>query len=366
MLGRGRPWRAVFAGLVGLVAAMSHEPAVADSGRGVLVVTAPGIPAIRPVVDALSAPPPDAAGARRASVPVQVKSLAPGQTDAQLAHEIKPLLSGYRVVYATSLSLARAIQREDPRIPIIFKGEADPVAMCLADSMQRPGRNATGYMDYLPDDDTKMMESLVYGFPNLRTVYIMVSGGNFYVPDCGPLARDPKPLKQPCVAGVRKPDSYLEWMQLTPPVLAQARRLGVNVKFMVLCQRSDFASFASIEPGQAGIGFLFSLQGLYWRYADELVAEVARARRPAIYGQAMFVKIGGLMSLEPIRDADDDRTAINMLWQVLDGRATASLPVQMPRGFRLTVNAGVAAAQGLKPSLELLRRADEVISGVIR
>jgi putative tryptophan/tyrosine transport system substrate-binding protein len=339
---------------------------MADRDGGVLIVTAPGVPGIRPVVDALAAPPAHASGARRLAVPVQVKARAPGQTDAQLAREIKPSLGGYQAVYATSMSLARAVQREDAHIPIVFKGEADPVAMCLTDSMQRPGRNATGYMDYLPDDDAKMMEVLVYGFPNLRTIYIMVSGGNFYVPDCGPLAREPKPARQPCVAGLRKPDSYLEWMQLTPPVLAQAARLGVDVKFMILCERDDFARLASIEPGRSDVGFVFSLQALYWRHAEELVAQVARARRPAIYGQAMFAKIGGLMSLEPIRDAEDDRTAINMLWQVIDGRAPATLPVQMPRGFKLTLNATAAAAQGLKPSLKVLRRADDVLAGVAR
>ena len=72
------------------------------------------------------------------------------------------------------------------------------------------------------------------------------------------------------------------------------------------------------------------------------------------------------MALEPILDANDDRAAIDMLLRVLGGRSAATLPVQTPRGFRLTVNASAAAAQGLKPSLSVLRRADFIIAATPR
>jgi ABC-type uncharacterized transport system substrate-binding protein len=68
------------------------------------------------------------------------------------------------------------------------------------------------------------------------------------------------------------------------------------------------------------------------------------------------------MAIESLRDPGDERRAIDMLIQVLDGRSPATLPVQMPRGFRLTVNAVAAADMQLRPSLGLLRRADDVIA----
>ena len=352
--------------LLCLVLTVWQGPLRAEPASGVLIVTAPGVPGVQPVLQALTTGSVDGGDPRRGPLRVDVRAVMPGQSEEQFAHSLQPELNRYQAVYATSLSLARAVQREDARIPIVFKGEADPVSTCLVDSMHRPGRNATGYIDYLPGDDAKMMEALVYGFPNLRTIYIMVAGSAFYVPDCGPLARDPKPLRPPCVASVREPDADLEWMQETAPVLAEAKRLGVSVKFMLVCRREDFAGFAAIEPGRTDIGFVFALQGLYWREAGALVAQVARARRPAIYGRSMFAQRGGVMALEPILDANDDRAAIDMLLRVLGGRSAATLPVQTPRGFRLTVNASAAAAQGLKPSLSVLRRADFIIAATPR
>ena len=67
------------------------------------------------------------------------------------------------------------------------------------------------------------------------------------------------------------------------------------------------------------------------------------------------------MALEPIRDSEDEHAVIDMLIQVVDGRSPKALPVEVPRGFYLTVNAAAAAAQGLRPSLKILRRADKIL-----
>lgn len=332
----------------------------------VLLIAAPGARGVGAVVDALRRPPRDAAGRSRMPVSVEVRLLPSRQTPTEFARELKSQVKSYKAVFATSTELARAVQREDSGVPIVFKGESDPVSSCLADTMQKPGRNATGYVDYLPDDDRKLMEALVLGYPRLRTIYIMVDYENFYVPDCGPLSRNPKPAPPTCVPGEHPPGSELEWMQETPEALDQARKLGVSVKFMLLCGREDFARFAEIGPFGSEVGFVFSLHALFWRHAKELVANVARARHPAIYGRAMFAEVGGLMALEPILDASDERAAVELLWQVLDGRAPATLPIQVPRGFRLIVNARAGAAQGLVPSLALLRRADVVLSAGTR
>lgn len=344
-----------------LAIAMIQWAAQAHAGADLLVVTAPDVPIVRQVVETLTARSADSLGANRPKLSIDVRTLARGQSSADLAQQLKPLLPNYRAVFATSMALARAVQTENDAIPIVFLGQADPVQMCLAETMQRPGRSATGYMDYLPDDDLKMMEALVDGFPNLRTIYMLVAGSSYYVPDCGPNGRNPKPPRPPCRPGLREFDQSLEWLQQTPAVLQHARRLGVQVKFMVLCTAADFSGLTTLEPGRDDIGFVFALQGLYWNNAKALIAQVALARRPAIYGRGKFAKLGGVMALEPILDASDDRVVVDMLLRVLDGRSPATMPIQVPRGFRLTINARAAAAQGLQPSLKLLRRADEVI-----
>lgn len=343
----------LLASLASVLIPWSGEVAAGD----VLVLSAPDLPIVARVVERLKQRSNAAADAWRADV----QTLAPGQSATNLATAVRPHLHRYRAVFATSMGLARAVQKQDDSIPIVFVGEADPVQMCLVDSMQRPGRNATGYMDYLPDDDTKMMEALVDAFPNLQTLYLMVAGSSYYVPDCGPNGRSVKPPRPPCVAGIREFDQSLEWLQQTPAALQQARRLGVKIKFMLLCAPEDFTLLATLEPGREDVGFVFAYQGLYVLHARQLINQVSASGRPAIFGRRMFATLGGVLALEPILDASDDRAAIDMLLQVLDGRSPATLPVQVPRGLRLTVNAAAAAAQGLRPSLGILRRADEVI-----
>lgn len=352
--------------IAGLVVSMIQWPDGAHAQSDVLVLTAPDLPVVRKVVEALNQRAIVANAAGRSGGRVEVRTLAQGQTVAALAQEALPQLHRYRAVFATSMGLARAVQKHNDQIPIVFVGEADPVQMCLADSMQRPGRNATGYMDYLPDDDVKMMEALVYAFPHLQTLYLMVAGSSYYVPDCGPNGRIVKPARPPCVAGLREFDQSLEWLQQTPAALQQARQLGVKIKFMLLCAPEDFTRLATVEPGRRDIGFVFAYQGLYVRHARQLIAQVSASGRPAVFGRRMFATLGGVLALEPILDASDDRVAIDMLLQVLDGRAPATLPVQVPRGFRLTVNAAAAEAQGLRLSLGVLRRADEVIADAPR
>ncbi len=332
----------------------------------VLVVATTGHPIAVKVVEAIKRHSASSEGPKHPTVEADVASRLRGQDVDELARSLKPRLPAYRVVFVTNIAMARAMQRVNAQIPIVFVGEADPVQFCIANSMQRPGRNVTGYMNHLPDEDFKMMEVLVQGFPLLKTIYLMVADSNFYVPDCGPDVPDPKPVKPPCVPGAREFEPSLAWWQQTPAVFPHAQRLGVQVKFMMLCRAADFALLGGLERGRHDVGFVFTFQGLFVNNAEALLAQVAVSRHPAIFGRRHFAQRGGLMSLEPILDADDDQAVIDILLQVLDGRSPANLPIQMPRGFRLSVNAAAAAAQGLQPSLQLLRRADEVILGAGR
>ena len=341
-------------------------PIVVHGAGPVLVVSAPGIPELSVVVEALRNSSGKTHASTRLPTGLDVRTLLPGQTNDQLARDLQPTLERYSAVFATSLGLARAIQRVNGSIPIVFQGSADPVTVCLVDSMHRPGRNATGFTDYLSDDDAKMMEVLVDGFPTLKTIYVLVASTSHYVPDCGPSARSPKPAQQPCVAGLRVPDEYLEWMQPTRAVLDQGRRLGVRVKFLLLCDEMDFKQLLKVKAKSGDVGFVVASQALFHHHAKSLIAHISASRQPAIFARGSFVRLGGLMALEPVLDAIDSRTPIDMLLAVLDGVSPSSLPIQTPRGFKLTVNASTASAQGLRPSLALLRRANDFLAGDTR
>jgi ABC-type uncharacterized transport system substrate-binding protein len=143
-------------------------------------------------------------------------------------------------------------------------------------------------------------------------------------------------------------------------IVASAARRGVRARFFLLCSPADFKALPGLEPGRTDVGYAVPWQNLFFNNAAALVGQIGATRRPAIYGGHLFTDVGGVLSMEPIRDAADREAAVQTLLQVLDGRSPSTIPVQVPRGFKLRVNADAAARQGLQPSLMLMRRADEI------
>jgi ABC-type uncharacterized transport system substrate-binding protein len=332
------------------------EPPPATPERILVLARRPGVPSIALLLETLRRREGDR-GQARPRIDTDVRIIDPALTE-QALDELAPSLPRYKAVFATTMALARATQARDPRIPIVFDGAANPVDMCLVDTLQKPGRNATGYTNHLPTDEGKMVEALIDGFPALRTVYFLVAD-DVFPQDCAGSVQDAPP---PCIAGIREPDPMLRRMASVDEIVGQAARRGVRARFVVLCGPQDFKLLAALDPGRRDVGYAVPWQNLFFSQTAALVSVIGTTRRPAIYGGHLFTDAGGVLSLEPIRDAADREAPVHALLQVLDGRAPASIPVQVPRGFKLRLNASAAARQGLQPSLLLMRRADEIMS----
>jgi ABC-type uncharacterized transport system substrate-binding protein len=102
-------------------------------------------------------------------------------------------------------------------------------------------------------------------------------------------------------------------------------------------------------------------QSLFDGNLQALADGITATRSPAVFARHQFSRAGGLMSLEPILDREPYRASVLALLQVLGGQAPATLPVQSPRGFSIVVNAATAQRTGARPSLFVLRRADEIL-----
>ena len=83
---------------------------------------------------------------------------------------------------------------------------------------------------------------------------------------------------------------------------------------------------------------------------EEVVALAARHRLPAIYTDAMFVKIGGLASYAPDR-LEIFRRAAGYVDRILRGEKTGDLPFQQPTKFELVINLKTAKTLGLRRSI---------------
>jgi len=271
-------------------------------------------------------------------------------------------LAGARLLYVPSQSIARVVQQEFPATPIVFDGVDDPVAMCLVDSLTRPGRNATGYMHYLDQSELTMMRLLRDAFPALREVLIPLAIDNVRGTGCDPrAAAAPAPPARVCGSGWRGADAAVERSAEGARLEGYGRELGLVVRFVIFCNRADFARLPALAAGRADAGFLVPWHSLFADNARALVDAIAVTRLPAIFPRHAFAQAGGLMSLEPLRRHGNDRESFRQIARVLSGHEPAGLPVYSPAGYSLIVNARAAARDGLRPSLALLRRADEVM-----
>jgi ABC-type uncharacterized transport system substrate-binding protein len=302
----------------------------------------------------------------RVPVSVEIRYDPRGQTEREFARELRPVLGNVDVVYVTELYIARALQMENGKVPIVFDGVADAVALCLVDSLRSPGRNATGYMHHLEAEAEKLVETLMYGFPATRKIYFLLSGQNVEPTSCDP--GDPAwfDVAVSCKPGSHTPRERLRALARVDRIAGKAAQYGVEVEFIVLCEQRDIASLAGVGAKRPDVAFAVPWHMLFVDHAKELVGTLGGTGHPAVYARHSFADIGGVVSIEPTVDPLDDRASIDMLLKVLDGRSPATLPVQTPRGFSIRVNASAAAQQGLRPALSLLRRADKIVQATGR
>jgi putative ABC transport system substrate-binding protein len=355
-------WLAI--GLVSLVGACGSPPVgvnqglVAPQGR-VLYVTAgnlalgqelaallgPGVPGPQPIE-------PLAVDVLRARNAAEVTAAI---------REMGPKVHDYRAIFSPGQTYARAVQLQVSDVPIIFEGVDDPVQRCLVDGLARPGRNATGYMHYLRADDFKSLQLLRDGFPELREVLMLIDNDNVTADSCSAsdsywTRREP----EPCTPGERGADAYVERRALARELEAFARQLQLRLRFVVACGPADLQRVVS-GAARPAAAWLVPWQGLFESQRQTVVDAIADTRMPAIYPNHRWTKAGGLMSLAVISDTGADRPSVLALLQVLRGRAPATLPVQVPRGFSLTINARTAETFDIRPSLNVLRIADEIL-----
>ena len=215
-------------------------------------------------------------------------------------------------------------------IPIVFAVAADPVALKLVASLNRPGGNATG---------------VSFQFVEL-------------VPKHLGMLRELAPGASRFVALVRSNAAFTD--TAVKDLQASASVLGVPIEiFRVGTGREIDAAFANVvqKPGSA---LLVVPDPFFTNRRAQIVTLAARHALPAIYYSPEFAEIGGLMSYGP-NVADGFRQAGIYVGRILKGEKPTDLPVVQPTKFELVVNLNTARALGITIPNTLLSIADEVI-----
>ena len=116
------------------------------------------------------------------------------------------------------------------------------------------------------------------------------------------------------------------------------------------------AAFASVPNA----GIIATVGGGIAMHRARVIATANTNHLPATYPYHYYAADGGLVSYGP-DTVDQYRRAASYIDRILKGENPASLPVQGPTKYELTINLKTAKTLGLTLPQSILARADEVI-----
>jgi putative ABC transport system substrate-binding protein len=239
---------------------------------------------------------------------------------------------GVAIVVATGAGgvSAQAAKRATSTIPIVFVSAIDPMKAGLVASINRPGGNATGFIQFAPLLEGKRLQLLHELVPNAAVVGVLLNPTN----------------------------STAETQ--TADVQAAARSIGRQIHVATASSEGEFdAAFTSLMRRRIG-GLLVGADSYFNSRREQLIALTARLAVPAIYEWREFTVAGGLMSYGT-RITDAYRQIAVYCARILRGANPGELPVVQPTKFELVINLKTANALGLTVPNAMQLLADEVI-----
>ena len=214
-------------------------------------------------------------------------------------------------------------------MPIVYAQGIDPVGNGYADSLARPGGNATGFIQFEYGLAGKWMELLKEIAPGVTRVAV---------------------LREPGQAAIG------QWAIIQ----AVAQSLGVELKAIWLPDASEIERTISAFAGSPNGGLVVAVSAAALVHRELIVTLAARHRLPAVYPYRIFVTSGGLITYGP-DISSQYRRAAGYVDRILKGEKPGDLPVQAPTKYELVINLKTAKTLGLEIPPTVLARADEVI-----
>src|SRR5262245_28795972 len=246
----------------------------------------------------------------------------------RFAHELVALSP--EVVLAVSGSSATALQEVTKTVPVVFMGTSDPVNRRLIASMEKPGGNVTGFIEFESSIGGKWLELLKQIAPSVTRVAVI---------------RDP---------------TRFAWRNLLTAIEKAAPSFNVAVTAIDARSAMEMGRLITAFANSANGGLIVTPSAFSAIFRERIIALATRLKLPAIYFSRYFVVDGGLISYGP-DTIDQFRHAAGYVDRILNGENPAVMPVQAPAKFELVVNLRAAEGIDLNIPARLLDVADHVI-----
>ncbi len=221
------------------------------------------------------------------------------------------------------------LQQVTKTIPIVFVATNDPIDRGLITSIERPGGNTTGFINFEFSMGRKWLELLKQIAPSVSRVAVI---------------RNPVQFSGIGLAAIEKAAPLF-----SVEVTAIDARGGVEME-------QSITTFGHSTNG--GLIVTPSPYSVFFR--DQIIALANLHKLPAVYFNRYFVSGGGLISYGP-DILEQYRGAAGYVDRILKGEKPADMAVQTPTKFELVINLKTAKAIGLTVPPSLLARADEVM-----
>lgn len=215
-------------------------------------------------------------------------------------------------------------------IPVVFAQKSDPVGTGLVDSLARPGGNMTGLSDSHGELVPKRLEILKEVLPSAKRVAVIWS----------PHTRSgPRQMKV---------------------LQAAATSLGITLLPVMIRNPDDFNdAFAMIRREHPDAINVFGYQKGR-NFTRRFLGFARKNRLPTFHTNPRHVAAGALMSYG-VNRLDLYRRAATFVDKIFKGAKPATLPVEQPTRFYLTLNLKTARALGITFPPSILLRVDKVI-----
>ncbi len=221
------------------------------------------------------------------------------------------------------------VARAKLAIPVVFGFSADPVVAGIAQSLARPGGNATGVSFMSVELNPKRIDFLRAALPQCRRVALM--------------------------------SNALHFGEENEIAACQRAVQPFGVELSVHRVRGAGEIPAAVTRALDGTQALLVLPSASMVQQSPVIAAQCLARNiPLVSGWASIARAGALLTYGPKLHEAYKRVAFYVM-RVLSGDPPGSLPIEQPSVFELVINMKTSKALGLTLPATLLAQADDLI-----